>query len=117
MVSIMSAITGRPLPSIPSTSQQTLPADPQPRPCQESETGVLAPEPAAGEDEHPSESHALANADHEQRGHAQIAGDDVHDLDIKDLGWHEEVHDVPQPLVGGLPNEELWTLVRRFNKV
>ena len=32
------------------------------------------------------------------------------------MGWGDHPKDVPQPLVGGLPNEELWTLVRRFNK-
>lgn len=35
---------------------------------------------------------------------------------MRDLGWNEHPAEVPKPLVGGLPNEELWTLVRRFNK-
>ncbi|RPA93927.1 hypothetical protein L873DRAFT_1703435 [Choiromyces venosus 120613-1] len=61
----------------------------------------------------PTESHALAVADHDEKGAAQIGHGEP---EVKDLGWNERVERVPQPLVGGLPNEELWTLVRRFNK-
>ena len=61
---------------------------------------------------HASDSHALAHADHEKKGEAQIG----HDDSIKDLGWNEHPADVPKPLVGGLPNDDLWKLVRRFNK-
>jgi hypothetical protein len=68
----------------------------------------------AAEEEHATESHVLANADHEEKGAAQH---DHGETEVRDLGWNEKPHDVPNPLVGGLPNEELWTLVRRFNKV
>ncbi len=67
----------------------------------------------AVDEEHPTESHALANADHDEKGAAQ------HDHvanEVKNLGWNEKPQKIPQ-LVGGLPNEELWTLIRRFNKV
>lgn len=37
--------------------------------------------------------------------------------EVRDLGWNEDPSEIPQPLVGGLGNEELWTLLRRFNKV
>ncbi|TVY26752.1 hypothetical protein LHYA1_G004408 [Lachnellula hyalina] len=67
----------------------------------------------AVEEELPTESHALANADHEEKGAAQINHGQT---EVRDLGWNEEAVDLPTPLVGGLPNEELWTLVRRFNK-
>jgi hypothetical protein len=62
---------------------------------------------------HPTDSHELANADHEEKGAAQM---DHGQTEVRDLGWNEEAANVPQ-LVGGLPNEELWTLIRRFNKV
>lgn len=68
------------------------------------------------EEEHPTESHALANAEPEIRGVAQL-DTGRHGEEVKDLGWNEHPRGVPSPLVGGLPNEELWTLVRRFNKV
>ena len=63
---------------------------------------------------HSTESHALAAADHDKKGFAQL---DHNATEVKDLGWNEHPQDVPKPLVGGLPNEELWLLVRRFNKV
>lgn len=87
-------------------------------------------------EEVPTDSHALAqeaatgeNVD--ERGYAQrphyespnnVGGEGGNtgvrtETEVKDLGWHEKEEEVPNPLVGGLPNEELWTLVRRFNKV
>ncbi|KAK5680587.1 profilin, required for normal timing of actin polymerization in response to thermal stress [Elasticomyces elasticus] len=75
-----------------------------------------ATEPGKYEEAHamgqePTLSHALAmSADH--GGHAQQDNDD----DIKDLGWNQRNEDIPKPLVGGLPNDELWILIRRFNK-
>lgn len=60
----------------------------------------------------PTDSHALANAEHDERGAAQ---QDHAGGEVKNLGWFENPNDVA-PLVGGLPNQELWTLVRRFNK-
>ena len=59
----------------------------------------------------PSDSHALAVADHEEKGAAQHNASD----DVKDLGWDSNPKHVPT-MVGGLPNDELWTLVRRFDK-
>ena len=63
--------------------------------------------------DHATDSHALANSDHEEKGAVQKA--DV-EGEVRDMGWREHPSDVPTPLVGGLPNEELWTLVRRFDK-
>ena len=58
-------------------------------------------------------SHSLAVADHDDKGHAQTDHDEM----VKDLGWHEPDQKIANPLVGRLPNEELWLLLRRFNKV
>lgn len=60
----------------------------------------------------PTESHAMAVADYDDKGAAQLDYDD--EPEVKDLGWHEE--DKPAPLVAGLSNEQLFTLIRRFNK-
>jgi hypothetical protein len=68
----------------------------------------------ADEEEHPTDSHVLAHMDHDEKGVAQL---DHGQTEVRDLGWNDHPGDVPVPLVGGLPNEELWTLVRRFNKV
>lgn len=62
----------------------------------------------------PTESHVLAHADHDDKGAVQI---DHGQTEVRDLGWNEHPTDVPVPLMGGLPNDELWTLIRRFNKV
>lgn len=61
----------------------------------------------------PTFSHALAA---ESEGHTGLAqqGHKGHELD---LGWNEKKEDIAAPLVGGMDNEELWMLVRRFNKV
>lgn len=61
----------------------------------------------------PTLSHALATDDYEDKGLAQ----QEHDEEVIDLGWNEKKHDIPAPLVGGLGNEDLWLLIRRFNKV
>ena len=67
----------------------------------------------------PTESHALATADHEVRGASQqkysAVNEDGEEEEVQNLGWFEHPNDIA-PLVGGLPNEELWTLIRRFNK-
>ena len=60
----------------------------------------------------PSDSHALANSDHEEKGAVQK---DHEEGEVRDMGWGENPQNVPT-LVGGLPNEDLWALVRRFNK-
>jgi hypothetical protein len=61
-----------------------------------------------------SDSHALAQEDHEEKGAVQEAqgkfrGDDQ----VKNLGWGEAEENVPNPLIGGMKNEELWLLIRR----
>lgn len=67
----------------------------------------------------PTESHELAleaakgnNPEH-GTGRAQVA----HGQEVLDLGWNEPKEHVDSPLVGGLSNEDVWLLVRRFNKV
>ncbi|KAF1999612.1 hypothetical protein P154DRAFT_493286 [Amniculicola lignicola CBS 123094] len=60
----------------------------------------------------PTESHALAMQEPEVKGAAQIE----HDAEVVNLGWNEPKEQVSNPLVGGLSNDDLWMLVRRFNK-
>lgn len=66
----------------------------------------------------PTDSHALAleaaKAVHPAEAGAAQA---QHEQEVMDLGWNEPKEHVAQPLVGGLSNEDLWLLVRRFNKV
>ena len=75
---------------------------------------MVTPTSSASGSNAPSESHALAaSADHDHIGAVQK---DHEEGEVRDMGWNDHPKDVPTPLVGGLPNEELWTLVRRFNK-
>lgn len=61
----------------------------------------------------PTLSHALATDDHDVKGLAQ----QEHPQEVLDLGWNQEKREIAEPLVGGLDNEELWMLTRRFDKV
>ncbi len=62
----------------------------------------------------PTLSHSLAAHDHEKKGAAQKMHEEP---EVLDLGWNEKKEDIPRPLVGGIDNEDLWLLVRRFDKV
>jgi hypothetical protein len=64
--------------------------------------------------EEPTLSHSLAMQDQEVKGAAQK---DHGVEEVADLGWNEPADQVANPLVGGMKNEDLWILVRRFNKV
>ena len=39
------------------------------------------------------------------------------DPEVKDFGWNSKPNAVPTPLIKGLANEDLYTLLRRFDKV
>jgi hypothetical protein len=74
------------------------------------EAPVMVP---AHVEEKPTASHELAEVEQDEKGEAQIAHGDV---EVKNLGWNENKERVAAPLVGGLSNEELWALIRRFDK-
>lgn len=70
--------------------------------------------------EAPTASHALAEDEDGPSIETKIAGEQVAQQDqteAKNLGWNRRSGegDTP-PMVRGLGNEELWTLVRRFDK-
>jgi hypothetical protein len=87
---------------------------------QNSEREVVAPTPPkpitataqAPLGQNTSTSHQLATSEHEILGEAQKAGKEDR---TTNLGWQANAVGVGT-LVGGLPNDELWMLVRRFNK-
>lgn len=62
--------------------------------------------------EGPSLSHALATTEHDEKGLAQ----QDHDDEVLDLGWNQKKQELSEPFVGGMDNDELWLLIRRFNK-
>lgn len=65
--------------------------------------------------EAPSESHVLAQLDREdsEKGTAE----QYHEDDVLDLGWNAHSDKIPPHLVARLANDDLWALIRRFNKV
>lgn len=66
----------------------------------------------------PTASHALAVESNKLKGNVQGDGGPGFDKDdVANLGWNEPQRNIPAPLVGGIGNEELWVLIRRFNKV
>lgn len=83
-----------------------IPADTQPvnNPDKTEASNALA--------EGPSLSHTLATTEHDEKGLAQ----QDHDDEVLDLGWSQKKQEVSEPLVGGMDNEDLWLLIRRFNK-
>ena len=61
----------------------------------------------------PTRSHSAAVQDHDEKGIAQ----EGHGFEVANLGWNKKKEKIAAPLVGGLDNEELFLLLRRFNKV
>ena len=107
--------------AVPVDQDDTIPVAPV-----DPQTGIVDASPATSsepvlvekhEEEQPTASHALADesleAEPEDKGASQIQHVGT---EVNDLGWNDAPEQVPQPLVGGMKNEELWTLIRRFNK-
>ncbi|KAL5872740.1 hypothetical protein ACKVWC_008365 [Pyricularia oryzae] len=61
-------------------------------------------------------SHALASTDKDNHSTNGVLELNHGRTEAADLGWHEKKQNIAEPLIGGLSNEELWILVRRFNK-
>jgi hypothetical protein len=64
-----------------------------------------------------ADSHYLAHSDHEIKGEAQKQPILDSGAELRDLGWHKNLPDMPEPLIGGVTNENLFSMIRRFNKV
>lgn len=63
--------------------------------------------------EYPTDSHELAQ-NHEGLGAAE--SEQQSGLKATDLGWDKEPEEIPS-LFSDYTNDELWTLIRRFNQV
>jgi hypothetical protein len=64
-----------------------------------------------------ADSQELAHENHEIKGAIQTHRDGESNAGVRDIGWHKPTVEVPDPLIGGLPNGRLWAMIRRFNKV
>ena len=64
--------------------------------------------------EGPTDSHVLSQVEQDEKGLAQKVGDTE---EITNIGWGVSANVIEEPLVAGLSNEDLWMLIRRFDKV
>lgn len=64
--------------------------------------------------EGPTDSHVLSQIDQDEKGLSQMASETT---EITNIGWDESPNLIEEPLVAGLSNEDLWMLIRRFDKV
>jgi hypothetical protein len=60
-----------------------------------------------------ADSHDVAHQEHEDKGEAQ----QLPSAEVRDLGWHKKLPEMPGTLIGGVRNEDLFAMIRRFNKV
>ncbi|KAG0159370.1 hypothetical protein PDIDSM_6892 [Penicillium digitatum] len=63
--------------------------------------------------EGPTESHVLSQVEQDEKGLSQKAGDTE---EITNVGWGESPDAIEEPFIAGLSNEDLWMLIRRFDK-
>ncbi|CAI7610773.1 unnamed protein product [Penicillium pancosmium] len=63
--------------------------------------------------EGPTDSHVLSQVEPDEKGASQLGGDSS---EIIDLGWTKPVEHIEERLIAGLSNENLWMLIRRFDK-
>lgn len=64
--------------------------------------------------EGPTDSHILSQVGQDEKALLQKASDTA---TTTDLGWNNTAVHFEEPLVAGLSNEDLWMLIRRFDKV
>lgn len=64
----------------------------------------------------PTDSHILSQVEQDEKGLSQKPH--VGPIDnTSDIGWGASPHEFEKRIVSGLSNEDLWMLIRRFNKV
>ncbi|PLB53206.1 hypothetical protein P170DRAFT_404134 [Aspergillus steynii IBT 23096] len=61
----------------------------------------------------PTDSHFLSQVEQDEKGLAQKAGATQ---DVSDVGWGQSRDEFEERIVSSLSNEDLWMLIRRFNK-
>ncbi|KAJ5139204.1 uncharacterized protein N7515_004052 [Penicillium bovifimosum] len=64
-----------------------------------------------------ADSHELAHKTPEVRGAIQTNSPTSGNAElVRDIGWHKANVEIPDPLIGGYTNGELFSIIRRFNK-
>lgn len=68
------------------------------------------------DDSQPTASHAIADKSMTNDSINDMPNVDHDNHEVLDLGWNKDDEDETRPLVQGLENNQLWILIRRFNK-
>jgi len=63
-----------------------------------------------------ADSHDLALREPKIQGAIQKQSLGESGLKVNDLGWHKDPSDMPDGLIGGVSNDSLFAMIRRFNK-
>lgn len=66
------------------------------------------------ENQGPTNSHAISQAVSDEEGLVQKAGASQ---EVSDIGWEHGPGEIGEQIVPGLANDDLWMLLRRFDKV
>lgn len=70
--------------------------------------------PSRTEKQGPTDSHAISHVEPDEKGLVQKAGASQ---EVSDIGWEHGPGEIGEHIVPGLLNEDLWMLIRRFDKV
>ena len=97
-----------------SRRDPTKPAEPVAYSSKTSGNDIFAADRTTTEISGPTDSHVLSKVDQDDKGLAQKAGQTD---TVTDLGWNQHADELDEQLVSGISNEDLWMLIRRFNKV
>ncbi|PQE27948.1 Proteasome subunit beta type protein [Rutstroemia sp. NJR-2017a BBW] len=62
-----------------------------------------------------TDSHKIARKNYSVQGAVQ-QNQGIPVNGVRDIGWHRPPTEIPDPLIGGLPNGRLFSMIRRFNK-
>lgn len=97
-----------------SRRDPTKPAEPVAYSSKTSGNDIFAADRVTTEISGPTDSHVLSKVDQDEKGLAQKAGQTD---TVTDVGWNQHPDELDEQIVSGISNEDLWMLIRRFNKV
>ncbi|GLA69221.1 hypothetical protein AtubIFM55763_008404 [Aspergillus tubingensis] len=96
-----------------SRRDPTKPAEPVAYSSKTSGNDIFAADHVTTEISGPTDSHVLSKVDQDEKGLAQKAGQTD---TVTDVGWNQHPDELDEQIVSGISNEDLWMLIRRFNK-
>ena len=107
----------KPLPPDPVGTPKVESAQPPPQETEEAPVNVVTPSEADPPPAPVGESLIAPTVEPPAHESTRVEVTQLKDPEVKDFGWNSKPDAVPSPLVYGLSNEDLYALIRRFNKV